>query len=178
MKKLLLLAGFLIGTLAHSQDVSYLQKLKALPSEADALKVANEIVSFSKVQLRLYQTIDSPTQKNLRYVFAPANLSDKEISGRTYDQVQANVYTTVDFVYFNEGENVDLEKTGIKKYRLSTVQATYLNLFPFWKEYFNPSADTEKTLTDYKSQHVKDVPNAVNYYIQKQGNSWVLKNQS
>ncbi len=163
---------------AQAQDIGYLQKLKALPSEADALNVANEIASYSKVELRIYKTIDSPTQKNLRYVFAPAQLSDKEISGRTYNEGQPNIFTTIDFVYYNEGENSDLEKTGVKKYRLSTVQTMYLNLFPYWKQYFNPSADTEKTLTDYKSQHVKDIPNAINYYIQKQGGSWVLKNQS
>jgi len=178
MKKLLLFAGLLICMFASAQDIGYLQKLKALPSETDALSVANEIAMLSTHKLRLYKTKDTPSQKNLRYVFVPADLMDKDVESRKYSNAQAANFIVIDFTYFNEGENKDLEKQGVKMFRLSTIESKYLNIFPFWKKHFKSDADVEHTIDDYKSQHLKDYQNNLNFYIHKDGDSWTLRNQS
>lgn len=178
MKKLLLLTALILGMICQAQDIAYLQNLKALPTEADALNIANELAAQSATKLRLYKSKDTTTQKNLRLEYVPEELTDKDIELRNYTEAQKLNFITIDFVYYYQGENKDIEIKGVKYYRLSTVYAKYLNLFPYWKKHFNPTADVEKTLTDYKSQRIKDATAKIYYYIQKSGDVWVFHNMS
>ena len=50
-------------------------------------------------------------------------------------------YLMVKFGKYNVGENKAMEIEGKPEYIFSFVEGRFLDLFPFWKKYFDPNAD-------------------------------------
>lgn len=76
-------------------------------------------------------------------------------------------------VFFNirmEGRNVDLEIEGTPKYEFNAVYGRFVNLFPFWKKFIDPTADAEKITTGSRYHNVNK--DSRKFTLQRQSDKW------
>lgn len=172
MKKLLLFIVLCISYLSYSQDIPFLQSLKSL-SQAEALAFADSISSISKTKWEVYK-IDETRKGDYLLVYYVNSEASKEQRAEPFFQD----FLKITFFIYHEGENKDLEIAGVKKFRFSNVSGRYLDLFPAWKKYFKPEIELEQTLTDWKSQKLKDFDNKLDFTFYKNRDIWTLTNQS
>lgn len=178
MKKLLLLACLLIVSLVEAQDYAFISKINALETQESAEGLAKELAVLTGKDLRFYKTKEFGDLRKLKVLFVPNSVKDEDIENRTVSDTDKASYLSFVFNIDFVGENKDLGKPGLKQYRLIVAESTYLTIFPIWQKYFNPAADVEKTLTDSKSRELRDYEKNIQIYIQKQGNTWTLRNDS
>lgn len=79
--------------------------------------------------------------------------AEAKVSVRYWDT--ANVERRKMSVVFEEymiGKNEDLEIPGTPVYYLYSVSGKYLDLFPTWKAYIDPTAELEKTSIHYYNE--------------------------
>lgn len=173
MKKILLLIAFIIGSSVSAQDYNIIGQLKSTDFD-NSLKLADNMKSMAKNNYHLFKYHEFEQEMILKIVYAPEGITDEQLKQST-DYSNCMV---VEFKVFYEGRNLDLDKKGIKKYKLSKVSGKYLDVFPIWKSWFVPMADEEKTLTDSNSRELLDYDKNIQFYISKQGNTWTLRNDS
>lgn len=178
MKKLILLTALLIVSFAQAQDYAFIAKIKALENQESAIILAKELATTAGKDLRFYKSKEFGDLRKLKVVFVPSTVKDEDIQNYTVSEADEASYLTFVFNIDFIGENKDLEKPGVKQYRLILAESKYLTIFPIWQKYFNPAADFEKTLTDSKSRELRDYEKNIQIYIQKQGNIWTLRNDS
>ncbi len=59
----------------------------------------------------------------------------------------------INYYYDDEGKNVDLQRPGHKMWTISSIISNYMNIFNFYKKYYEKNADIEriqKIGTDWK----------------------------
>ena len=173
MKKILLLTALITSAIAQAQDYSTIEKLNATDYET-AMQLANQINDNANGKYHFYKAHEFEKQNVLKIVFAPDGLTDDQIKAQgNYDNC-----ITVQFSTFMDGKNIDTQKMGVKRYKLDLVKAKYLDIFSTWKAWFNPTADQDKTTTDLASQELRDYQKKIQFYIQKNGSLWTLRNDS
>ncbi|RWX00933.1 hypothetical protein [Flavobacterium cerinum] len=153
MKKLLLTA-LLFTTLLQAQDKAFIDGLSKMDFD-QAKSFANEIVASSRTKwVPLY---DKENDKSAAIWFVDASLSperiDKIKSGKSV--CETGECLKVAFTAFYEGENKNLEVKGTKKYKFNSVVMKYLDIFPVWQKYFQPTADVSSLPDNYKLQDYK-----------------------
>lgn len=178
MKKLLLLSALLIVSFVQAQDYAFIAKIKAIETQESAESLAKELADVSGKDLRFYKAKEFGDLRKLKVVFVPNTVKDEDIENHTVSDADKASFLSFVFNIDFIGENKDLEKPGVKQYRLILAESKYLTIFPIWQKYFNPTADVEKTLTDSKSRELRDYEKNIQIYIQKQGNIWTLRNDS
>ncbi|PWA10956.1 hypothetical protein [Flavobacterium laiguense] len=176
MKKLLLLAFILITSLVQSQDYNYLASLNNVPTDKDALAIAQEIASAQPKSVRLLNSQEFAEEHAYVVRFVPAEMTNEQYD--KLDQYAQSEFLTVSFNIDNKGENTDLQQKGMKNYRFKQLSGSYLQIFAVWKKYYYPNADQEITLKDSKIQKFIDFPKKLDFYIQEENDRWVLMNQS
>lgn len=175
MKKLLLLTALLICSFVQAQDYAFIAKSKTLENQESAIALAKEMASFANKDLRFYKAKDLGDLRKLKVVFVPNTVKDEDIANYTVSKVDQAAYLSFVFNIDMVGENKDLEKPGIKQYRLIETESKYLTVFPIWQKYFKPTAELEKTLEDYKSQRLIEPDKNIRYLFQDQNGSWIIR---
>lgn len=172
MKKLLFTATLLIGLLASAQDYATIGLLKSTDFDS-SLKMANDMKSMAKNGYHLYKYKEFEKEGFLKIVYAPEGVTNEQLeSTKDYSKCLIVVYQ----IYF-EGANADLNKPGTKKYKFTTLQGKYLDLFPVWKSWFVPGADLEKT-ANKKYDEFSEIDKKIQFNFQKNGNDWTIRNDS
>jgi hypothetical protein len=176
MKKLLLLASLLIVSLVHAQDFNYLASLNNIPTDTEALKIAQNIASAQTKSVRLLNAKEFTEDHVYAVRFVPTEMTNEQYD--KLDQYAQSKFLTVIFSINYIGENENLEQKGVKTYKFKQLKGTYLQIFPVWKKYYHPDADLESTLTNSKMQKFIDFPKKLDFYIQDDDDLWILYNQS
>jgi hypothetical protein len=176
MKKLLLLVALLIGSFVQAQDYAFLTSLNKIATDKEAIKIAEEIASLQTKKVRLLRAQEFSEERQLLVRFVPQELTNEQYDA--LDQYAQAAFLTVTFRIDYVGENKDLEREGVKTYKLKQIKGTYLQIFPVWKKYYHPEAELEPMLTDYKKQKFIDFPKKLDFYIQEDNDRWILLNQS
>lgn len=165
MKKLLLFTMLLLALLCQGQDYKYMKTLRGIESQEKAIEIANNVVATSGHKMRLYSSKEYPEDYYFVVQYVPEEVSDEQIKA-DYNKYKDSFVTSL-FKIDYEGRNRDLEIEGVKKYRLFEIHAKYLVIFPYWKKYFKPGAELEKTLKDFASQTLDETPKNTYYRIKK-----------
>lgn len=175
MKKTLLLTALLIGAFVQAQDYTFIAKSKTIENQESAVALAKEMASFANKDLRFYKAKDFGDLHKLKVVFVPNTLKDIDIENDAVSEADQAAYLSFVFNIDMVGENKDLEKPGIKQYRLIETESKYLTVFPIWQKYFKRTAELEKTLEDYKSQRLIEPDKNIRYLFQDQNGSWIIR---
>ncbi|AYD48217.1 hypothetical protein [Arachidicoccus soli] len=117
-------------------------------------------VSFTKAQSYVPDSIENVTKDQMSNVLTDlVKASNRSYKIDTaYSQLnndgegQVDVYLIspekreIVFVYMVRmyGGNPSLEQKGTQKFFLKAIQGNYIDVFPFWKKYFDSTADLEK----------------------------------
>lgn len=173
MRKLIILIAFIVGSSVSAQDYNIIGQLKSTDFD-NSLKLADNMKSMAKNSYHLFKYHEFEQERILKIVYAPEGVTDEQLK-QSKDYSNCMV---IEFVVYFDGRNLDLDKQGEKKYKLSKVSGKYLDVFPIWKSWFVPSADVEKTLTNSDSRELLDYDKNIQFYIQKQANTWTLRNDS
>lgn len=176
MKKLILFIALLIVSFVQAQDYAYLIYLNKIATNKEAIKIAEDIASIQTKKVRLLSAQEFTEDRQLLVRFVPEEMTNEQYDA--LDQYEQSDFLTVTFRIDYLGENKDLERQGVKTYKLKHLKGTYLQIFPFWKKYYYPEAELEPTLTDYKKQKFIDFPKKLDFYIQEDNDRWILLNQS
>jgi hypothetical protein len=153
MKKLLLITLF-ITSFTYAQDIAFIDGLDKMDFD-QAKSFANEIAASSRSKwIPLY---DKENDKSIAIWYVDASLNPEQINkiktGKSL--CETGECLKVSFITFYEGENKNLEIRGTKKYKFNTVVMKYLDIFPIWQKYFQPSADVNTLPNVYKLQNYK-----------------------
>lgn len=160
----------------HSNtDYNYLTSLNKITSEGEAMAIAEKFSSLQTKKLRLLKAKDFP--KNSYYVvrFVPEEMTNEQYDSS--DVSDQDKFLTIRFYYWNEGENKDLEITGVKTYKLTQINGSYLQLFTFWKNYCKQNAD----LVETQKQHnmLRDISKNLAFsFYDVSDSSWIIINKS
>jgi flagellin-like hook-associated protein FlgL len=176
MKKLLLLIALLLVSLVKAQDFTYLTSLNNIPTDATALKIAQEIASIQPKSVRLLKSQEFSEEHIFMVRFVPVEMTNEQYD--KLDQYAQAKFLTVSFSIDNKGENTNLEQKGVKNYQFKQLSGSYMQVFAVWKKYYYPNADQEITLKDSKIQKFVDFPKKLDFYIQEDNDRWILMNQS
>lgn len=172
MKKIILLTALFIAAIAQSQNYDKIKKLNATDYKT-AMQLANEISEHAGSKYRLYKFHEFEKEHVLKIVFIPESVTDEQAQNGYKDKL-----ITVEFITYMVDQNEDMQRLGVKTYKLSKVTAKYLDLFPLWKSWFVPTADAEKTLSNLDDQELRETDKKIEFYIQKNGSLWTLRNDS
>lgn len=172
MKKLILLTALLITSFIQAQNYAVINQLNATDFDS-SLKIANDMKAMSKSNYRLYKYKEFEKEQFLKIVYAPDGVTDAQLNA---SKDYSNCLTVTYKIYF-EGKNKDLGASGIKKYKFTLLQGKYLDLFPVWQSWFSPTADLEKT-SNKKYDELRDHDKKIEFFIQKNGNEWSIRNDS
>jgi hypothetical protein len=174
MKKLLFLSALLLTTVLQAQDYTFIEKSKQLNSQEAAISFATEITAVTNPTLRFYKLKEFTNLNKFKIVFVPNALKDEDIENdNVSNEDQAGFLSfvfNIDFV----GANKDLERLGVKQYRLIETESKYLTMFPIWQKYYKSTAQLEGTLKDYKSQRLIEPEKDIRYIFQDQGDNWLI----
>jgi hypothetical protein len=160
----------------HSNtDYNYLTSLNKIASESEAMTIAENFASLQTKKLRLLKAKDLP--KNSYYVvrFVPEEMTNDQYD--SLDVTDQDKFLTIRFYYWNEGENKDLEIKGVKAYKLTQINGSYLQLFTFWKNYCKQNAD----LVETQKQHnmLRDISKNLAFsFYDVSDSSWIIINKS
>lgn len=175
MKKIFYLLILMSISNVNAQNFEYLKKIQSLDFD-EAKEITQYIISEMRKEYRIfdYKEIDSSL------VFL---VLDKDIDNETFKKNSSKYddnYFYVAFQIFYEGENIPLEIEGKKKYFLSFVEYNYLDLFPYWKKYFNNDADLEGTINNFEMGVSNNSDNEGFYCIftfrPYDGKKWEIRN--
>ncbi|MWB92971.1 hypothetical protein GON26_01225 [Flavobacterium sp. GA093] len=171
---------FLISMFVQAQDAKYIKALDSLSNES-AREFADQIISNSKTKfefLRIDETTNQP-ENFYEVLYIPADAVNKERKAKSF--FQCDECLKVKFYIDQAGENIELEKKGIRTLRFNEVTGKYLDLFPVWEKVFKPGLNVEKTIEDYKSRVLKIKEPRIEYRFDKNDyaeNNWYIHNYS
>lgn len=182
MKKLLFLL-LLISSFAQSQNIDYLKILNKC-DETFARQFSDSIANSSKTKFQFYGILKSEKRSSYTIVYIPENTSTEERKkikefepSKEHQDFEYPNCLSVHFNSFKDGENKDLEIKGVEKLKFHSVKSKYLNIFPTWKNFFDATADVEKTLKNF-SPRFENVQNKLKFYLKKYNNDWEINNWS
>lgn len=172
MKKLLLLIALILCSFVQAQDYAVINQLNSTDFEG-SLKIANDMKAMSKNKYRLYKYKEFEKEQFLKIVYAPEDITDEQLNtSKDFSSCLIVFYK----IYY-EGKNTDLVMAGVKKYKFTLLQGKYLDVFTVWQSWFSPDANLEKTEAK-KYDELRDYDKKTEFYIQKNGNEWSIRNDS
>lgn len=86
------------------------------------------------------------------------------------DNTDYRLYLRIQIVY--NGENKDLNISGTPEYRFASVSGKFVDLFPFWKSFINPSENPEE-LTKKSATFIKK--DGLTFVFSKFGDNWSIQ---
>ncbi|AWI26619.1 hypothetical protein [Flavobacterium pallidum] len=178
MKFPFLLFAVLFFTKSFSQDYKLIEESKHVQNKTRATEIAQQFVATSNGKFRLYTTKESYNAGILRFRFVQNELTDEDLKNGNFTEAQRQAFITVDFSFYNGGEDVNAPRPEYVTYKLNEITASYDDLFVIWKSFFKPHADFETTKTDAKSQYLKDPEKRIDIYIFHAESGWALRNLS
>ncbi|WP_298154838.1 hypothetical protein [Flavobacterium sp.] len=178
MKHLFLFLVFLSTVAAPAQDYKLIENAKRAESKETAAQIANLLVSAAPSKYRLYTMKESQNAGVLRFRFVQQSLTDEDLKNGNFTEAQRQAFITIDFSFYNAGEDINAVRPEFVTYKLNEITAMYDELFAMWKTFFKPQADFEKTKTDANSQYLKDAAKKIDIYIFHAESGWTLRNLS
>lgn len=180
MKKTLLLLFFMFYGFTQAQDFAYIKSLNSLNNESARI-FSDQVVADSKTKyefLRIDETTKKSGENSYEVVYIPVDAPDKVRKAQPF--LMCDECIKIRFAIYYLGENIDLEKPGMRTLGFSEVSGRYLDLFPVWKKIFKPNADVEKTLNDIKTQELRNKEPKIDYrfYQRNSENNWYIHNYS
>ena len=158
MKKIYLFLFFLITLVGNAQDFTTFQKLRNL-SKDEAVDFANKI--SGNIRKHFVYGDSRETERALIVSLINIDADKEKVLARPYDYPDDIV--DVYFTKFHDGENKSLEIEGTTKYKFYKVKMKYLDLFPTWKEFFQPNADLEKTVDNFQMRDARIKENKLDW---------------
>jgi hypothetical protein len=140
------------------------------------VEIGNEIITATPTKFRLFTVKESQNAGILRLRFIPTELTDMDMQKGNFTEKQRSDFITIDFSFYNASEDPTVSRPNVITYKLNQITANYLDLFPIWKKYFKADADFEKTITDFKMQHLKEADKKIEVYIFQTETGWALRN--
>lgn len=178
MKFLPLLVTLLFATNMHAQDYRLIEEMKRVADKERATAIAKQLVSVTPAKYRLIFTKESVNAGILRFRFVPDIISDADLENKKFTEEQRAAFITIDFSFYNAGEDKNAERPAFITYKLNEINCAYPEMFAIWKNFFKPTAESETTLTDFKSQHLKEPENKIDVYIFQTETGWAFRNLS
>ncbi|MGV1019315.1 hypothetical protein ACTS9V_06685 [Empedobacter falsenii] len=180
MKKLLLILITFLSINSFAQDKAYIEKIRNLKSQDEAIKVGWDIVSLMREKFVLNKKTDED-ENGLTLIFLKANTVDslRKINPQKMEFPPEDVIK----IYFTkevEGGNIYLETKGTLYYNFYGVSYKYLDLFPFWQKYFRSDASIETTVNEAKNFELreyrcKEIDDFCGYRFESNKDYWNLK---
>jgi len=175
MKVLHLLITFLFINSINAQDFKLIEELKFVKDKERVAQICNTIIASAATKYRLFTTKESFNAGILRLRYVPAELSDADLQAGKFTEEQRLMFITIDFSFYNAGEDVNAVRPEVITYKFNVITANYVDLFPIWKKFFKPEATFEETKTDVKLQHLKDRDKNIDLYITQTETGWALR---
>ncbi|MGK4568301.1 hypothetical protein [Flavobacterium sp. 3HN19-14] len=176
MKAALYFFVLLLSTFANAQNYKLIEELRAVATKDRAIAIGNEMIAATPTKYRLYVTKESINAGIFRLRYIPAELTDADMTNGNFTEKQRSTFITIDFSFYNAGEDINAVRPAVITYKLNEITANYLDLFPIWKKYYKPDANFEKTITDFKMQHLKETDKKIDVYIFQTETGWALRN--
>lgn len=164
MKKLFLFAFVFIVALAQAQDFKTISSFDSIPTNVEAISMAQTVANLAPTKMRMLTAKDFADDNAYLVRFVPAAMTDQQ-----YNKLGSSAQEAMLTVRF--------DKVG-QSFKFKQVSGEYSEILPFWKMYFRPNADSEKTRSDLKLQKLVDRANNADYYFQEDDERWILRNQS
>lgn len=180
MKKIIITAILIVTSIINAQDVQYIKALDSLSNET-AKEFSDQIIANSKTKFEFLR-IDETTNKTENFyvvLYIPIDAVNKERKAKPF--FQCDECLKVKFYIDQAGENIELDKKGIRTLRFNEVTGKYLDLFPVWEKLFKPGLNVEKTIEDYNSRVLKMKEPRIEYRFDKNDyaeNNWYIHNYS
>ena len=176
MKNVFFALMFLTSLGACAQNYKLIEEMRAVATKERAAQIGNEMIASTPTKYRLFTVKESQNAGILRLRYIPAELSDPDMEKGNFTEKQRSTFITVDFSFYNASEDRNAERPATITYKLNQITANYLDLFPIWKKFFRFDANFEKTITDFKMQHLKESEKKIDVYIFQTETGWALRN--
>lgn len=168
----------LITTAGYSQNYKLIEEMKHVADKDRATAIVKQLVSVTPKKYRLIFTKESINAGILRFRFVPYEITDADLENKKFTEQQRASFITIDFSFFNAGEDRNAERPAFITYKLNEINCAYPELFAIWKNFFRGDVTSEITLTDFKSQHLKEPEKKIDIYIHQTEEGWSLRNMS
>lgn len=134
MKRCLLILLCVAATIAvvKAQNIGYL----SCYTSSECITVSDSLLSNSK---RIYQLSDTLTSKR----------DGREYYRLSYVDIEHKRKLQITFRAYIKGGNPDLEIAGRKIYTLYAINGAYLDIFPIWQKYIDPTANIDELTKKY-----------------------------
>jgi hypothetical protein len=171
MRKLLFIVSLILFTTAlFAQDNTIYQLTAKTPEQAKVIAdgvadLVKQKYESSRVTEYSNQTANSPT-----YALCYYN-----------DITQNSCNLLVEFRKYMIGENKDLEIEGEPFYFVIKMRGKFLDVFPVWKQHFNPNAIQEETVKKWKEEVTLDIPDLGTEYkfrLTNENDFWQIQGSS
>lgn len=172
MKKITLLLIWLLSIQLSAQDYTKLNQLK-LSAPNEAVRTSNQAINLVGKNYRLYGNHEFEKENISKIIYAPSSITNEQIEAqRSYDNC-----IVFDYQVFYEGKNIDLNRAGVKQYRLIKIEGKLLELYPIWKEWADPMANPEviskKGFTDMINYDAQ-----LEFSLSNRSGPWQIRNES
>lgn len=122
-----------ISTISSSEKSYNTPYLQVQTTDIEQIMfIGNEIISRAKRKYNFDGANQIGYQLELKYTEAEPKSGAKPL------------VITVQFFAYMKDKNEALEIEGTPEFLLREIRGSFLDLFPFWKTYFDPEADLEK----------------------------------
>jgi len=165
-------------TVGHAQNYKLIEEMKHVADKERATAIAEELVSVTPKKYRLIFAKESVNAGILRFRFVPNEITDADLENKKFTEQQRASFITIDFSFFNAGEDKNAVRPAFITYKLNEINCAYPELFAIWKNFFRGDVESEITLTDFKSQHLKEPEKKIDIYIYQTEEGWALRNMS
>lgn len=139
MKKILFILCVIVAANINAQDLT---RLRSMTNE-EALSFAEEITNIARDDWKLYKTDEEKRVLELWYI--PTNADEAMLKKIKDVGISTSGIDKLIVVYeaFYEGQDLDLEIEGVKRYRFLSMTLKFLDAFPIWEKYFLNGATIE-----------------------------------
>lgn len=151
-KAIITLSLFSITLLTYAQ-------LKFISNTKEDMRLLGDSIVMSAKRHYIYQS-EEEKEKGSFYIIRYVNTEDQT------DILPVGVKVIM------KGKNVDLEIEGTPIYSFAITQGKYLDLYPFWKQFIDPQADSESIEKKGRVKINKD--NCV-FYFQRDNKNWIIR---
>lgn len=175
MKKIILL--FFFPTVFFSQEINFVQRINSLDS-IQIKVVADEIMSGFRNQPQFYIESNTKLNGHKQLIYYDRSLSQKEIENdwKSYG-IGCQLCKMVEFNFYFENSNKDLEIKGRKKFYLAYFSGPYLDLFPWWSKHFAPEITKEDLIEkEHAKRYIEDRSKNINIRFVKNLDEWEIRN--
>lgn len=167
MKKALLLLALLCTALTWSQDKELIESLNNLDYE-HARQFADEIAANSKTKWVHLHDKENGNSTSIIYVNSNVDEKRKALLKSGKRTCESGECFQVSYMLLNANDGAG------KLYRFRSVTLKFEDIFPTWKKYFIPTADIDKTKTDYKLKEYKQ-GNALYVFKSAESPYWTIE---